>query len=174
MDISHVSEQIALKIAGTRERIFNKYLFENKFNPRPQDTIGPIDKLTLSYAYCGEQDFGLSYPLIRAFGLDDDGKIHRVPKEFVVTDEKSCFADAFVLQYGFFEDYGEMVFGVADAGFTGLWYDNAIIFCVTAEYKHILYNIIDLFGSPMTYMRATDSELSSMGPSLVIQRHKFA
>lgn len=88
MDLSHVSPKTYLLTEDNRTIEFKKYRHDDEKMPAPEECKGVLKGVCLSYAFCGEQDFGIE-PIARQFGAtDQNGTITKIPKELEIIESE--------------------------------------------------------------------------------------
>lgn len=140
MEFSHVSPETYLLTEDDRTIKFKKYRNIGEDKPHPDECKGKIKGVCLSYAFCGEQDFGIR-PLADAFGVKgNNGIINKVPLEIVEADGVRA------IRYGKYASLDDdMVQGAMEAGLIGYWDDANLIICAAPEYGFIIDSIKNMF-----------------------------
>ena len=136
MDSSHVSEEIMFLLEGEETILFSRTSLAKSQKPTEEQLRKDIIGVQLSYAYCGEQDFGID-PMARAFGATPKGVINQIPKDFNVYTQE----DTVVLKYGSTSISPRMFDMAKEAGIVGYWDDANLIICASKEYEAIVKNM---------------------------------
>lgn len=88
MDLSHVSPETYLLTEDDRTITFKKYRHDDEKKPVPEECKGILKGVSLSYASCGEQDFGIE-SMARQFGATDRYRIiTKIPKELEIIESE--------------------------------------------------------------------------------------
>ena len=136
MDPSHVSEEIMFLLDGKETFLFSRTSPEESQKPTEEQLRKDIIGVQLSYAYCGEQDFGIE-PMARVFGATPNGVIHQIPKELNVYTQE----DTIVLKYGSIRISPHMFDMAKRAGIVGYWDYANLVICASMEYEEIIKNV---------------------------------
>lgn len=160
MEINHVSDEFKLRFEGDLSVTFYAPALTPPFNDFENLVERKITGVQLSYAYCGEQDFGIN-PMKDAFGAGSDEIIKKVPAGLTV----DTFEDVSILKYGSTYIPSEMFELVKKVGMAGYWDYNTLIICASKKFEPILLNIID-FIEPNKVQFAF--HLTFAGPNLMI------
>lgn len=140
MDYSHVSPETYLLTEDDRTIEFKKYRYGDENKPSPDECKGKLKGVCLSYACCGEQDFGIK-PMATAFGATGkNGTINKVPLELVEADGVRA------IKFGGYARLDErMIQGAKEAGVIGYWDDSNLIICAASEYGFVIDSIKAMF-----------------------------
>lgn len=140
MDFSHVSPETYLLTEDDRTIEFKLYRYDDGKKPSPEECKGTLKGVCLSYAFCGEQDFGIK-PMATAFGATDkNGTINKVPLELVEADGVRA------IKFGNYVRLDDsMIQGAKGAGIIGYWDDSNLIICAAPEYGFVIDSIKEMF-----------------------------
>ncbi len=138
MDSTHVSEEIMFLLEGNETISFSSSSITPSCKPTEDQIRKKVIGIQLSYAYCGEQDFGID-PMARAFGTNSDGVIQKVPNGLTLDTEN----DVTILKYGRTTLSPRMIAIAKEIGMAGYWDDSNLIICAAKEYETIIENVID-------------------------------
>lgn len=138
MDSTHVSEKIMFLLEGNENISFSNSSLHSSCEPTEEQLRKKVIGIQLSYAHCGEQDFGIA-PMARAFGAGDDGIIKKVPKGLALDTRD----DVTILKYGSTSLSPRMLAIAKEVGMAGYWDDSNLIICSSKKYEPIIENIID-------------------------------
>lgn len=139
MDSTYVSEEIMFLLEGNETISFSNSLLHSSQKPTEEQLRKKIIGIQLSYAFCGEQDFGIE-PMAKAFGASSNGIIKKVPKGFTLRYAN----DVAILKYGSTSLSPRMIEIVKEVGVAGYWDDANLIICASREYESIIEHVIDL------------------------------
>lgn len=138
MDFYHVSDEIMFLLEGDETIRFSRSSLRPSILPTEEQLQKKVLGIQLSYAFCGEQDFGID-PMRRAFGADSDGIIKKVPSDLKL----ETYEDVCVLKYGSTRLAPEMIPHAREVGAAGYWDDANLIICCSKKYEKIIESIID-------------------------------
>ena len=136
MDSSHVSEEIMFLLEGGETISFSRMASSESKKPTVDQIQKSILGVQLSYACCGEQDFGIA-PMAEAFGANSKGVIKKIPRDFRL----HTMNDILVLKYGDTYISPKMFDMAKSAGIVGYWDDANLIICASKEYEAIVRNM---------------------------------
>ena len=142
MDLSHVSPETYLLTEDEITIEFKKYRHDDEKKPVPEECKGILKGVCLSYAFCGEQDFGIE-PMARQFGATGkNGTITKIPKELEIIESEGVKA----IKFGSYAklDSG-MIRATKEAGVIGYWDDANLIICASPEYEFVINSIREMF-----------------------------
>lgn len=142
MDFTHVSPETYLLTEDEKTLTFKLHRYKNDPNPFPRECKGKLKGVCLSYAFCGEQDFGIE-PMARQFGAT--GKtmmVKKIPKDLEIVDSEGVKAIKFG---GYAQLDSNMIHGAKEAGVIGYWDDANLIICASAEYSFVIDSIKAMF-----------------------------
>lgn len=142
MDLSHVSPETYLLTEDDRTIKFKRYRYDDEKMPTPEECKGVLKGVCLSYAFCGEQDFGIE-PMARQFGATGkNGTITKIPKELEIIESEGVKA----IKFGSYAklDSG-MIRATKEAGVIGYWDDANLIICASSEYEFVIKSIREMF-----------------------------
>ena len=142
MDLSHVSPETYLLTEDDRTIKFKRYRYADEKMPTPEECKGVLKGVCLSYAFCGEQDFGIE-PMARQFGATGkNGTITKIPKELEIIESEGVKA----IKFGSYAklDSG-MIRAAKEAGVIGYWDDANLIICASSEYEFVIKSIREMF-----------------------------
>ena len=96
----------------------------------------------LSYAFCGEQDFGIEH-MAKQFGVTGkNGTITKIPKELEIVEFKGVKA----IKFGKYAELDlKVVEATMEAGVIGYWDDANLIICASQEYEFVINAIQNMF-----------------------------
>ena len=150
MKYSHVSPEVILLKEDNKQINFKKYLYEEEKKPTPDDCKDKIKGIMLTYAFCGEQDFGIK-PLEKAFGVDKKGIIKKAPIELIEKDGVRA------IKFGRYIHLNElMIKGAKNSGLIGYWDEENIIICAAPEYGFIIDSIKELIKPNRAWLGLED------------------
>ena len=133
MNVEHLSPIVNLRMSDNRVVEFRRYPKKDFPKPLPKDCQGPITGVCLNYAFCGEQDFGIS-PILQAFGAYDKNMVMaRTPVEIIETKNMKAMV------------FGEDIYltdkvnkATKEAGVIGYWDKSNFAICACDEYGFII------------------------------------
>lgn len=135
MDSYHVSNEIMFLLDGNETVSFSMNSFSKSQKPTEEQMRKDILGVQLSYAACGEQQFGIE-PMAKAFDATPKGVITQIPKDFNVYTEENFI----ILKYGN-DSISPRMFDMAkEFGIVGYWDDANLIICASKEYEEIIKN----------------------------------
>ena len=139
MDQSKLSPEVCFLMQYGQPVVFKRFRRNGEELPSAEQCKGELTGITLTYAFCGEQDDGIR-PLLKAFGaLNDDLLIKREPLEVVELDGYKA------IKYG--EDV-HLDFNVArtakQSGVVGYWDKSNLMICTSPEYGFLIESIKEL------------------------------
>ena len=160
MDSTHVSEKIMFLLEGNETISFSNSSLHSSCKPTKEQLRKKVIGILLSYAYCGDQDFGID-PMARAFGVGSDGIMKKVPKGLTLDTQD----DVTILKYGSTSLSPRMIAIAKEVGISSYWDDSNLIFCSSKKYEPIIENIID-FIQPKKAKFACRTSFE--GPNLMV------
>lgn len=138
MDSTQISEEIMFLLEGNENISFSNSSLRSSCEPTEEQLRKKVIGIQLSYANCGEQDFGVD-PMKKAFGAGGNGIIKKMPKEFVLDKRE----DVVILKYGETSLSPRMIEIAKKAGMAGYWDDSNLIICSSKKYEPIMEHIVD-------------------------------
>lgn len=138
MDKHNISRQIFFLLEGMETISFSTTSLHPSVLPDESQLNMKVTGIQLSYAYCGEQQFGI-VPMARAFGAEPKGFITKVPKELTLTEQ----SDVTIMKFGPAFIAPEMIEITRNVGMTGYWDSSNLIICSSEKYKSIIKNAFD-------------------------------
>lgn len=138
MDSTCVSPEIMFLLEGNETISFSSSSLHSSQKPAEDQLRKKVIGIQLSYAHCGEQDFGIA-PMARAFGVGDDGIIKKVPKGLTLDTRDGVT----ILKYGSTSLSPRMLTIAKEVGMAGYWDDSNLIICSSKRYEPIIESIID-------------------------------
>lgn len=138
MDSTNVSEKIMFLLEGNETISFSNSSLHSSCEPTEEQLRKKVIGIQLSYAFCGEQDFGIA-PMKRAFEAGSDGIINKVPNGLTLDTQD----DVIILKYGSTFLSPRMLAIAKEVGMVGYWDDSNLIICSSKKYEPIIENIID-------------------------------
>lgn len=141
IDSTHLSPVVCLLMEDGREIEFKLYRHDGEINPSSKECKGRIRKIRLSYAFCGEQDFGIE-SLEDNFKVKKNGIITKIPKDLEVITNENVKA----IRYGELARTDPLLERYAkDTGVIGYWDDANLFICASHEYGFVIDEIYKLF-----------------------------
>lgn len=142
MELSHVSPSIYLLTEDDRTIEFRNCRYDDKKMPTPEECKGALKGVCLSYAFCGEQDFGIE-PMAKQFGATGkNGTITKIPKELEIVESEGVKA----MKFGRYAELDSgMIIATKEAGVIGYWDDANLIICASPEYEFVIHSIREMF-----------------------------
>lgn len=142
MDFSHVSPEALLLTEDDRTIVFKKYRYDDEKKPSPDECKGKLKGVCLTYAFCGEQDFGIE-PMARQFGATGSGMtVNKIPKNLEIVEAENVKA----IKFGSYAKLDSvMIKGAMEAGVVGYWDDCNLIICASPEYSFVIDSIKAMF-----------------------------
>lgn len=142
MDLSNVSPETYLFTEDDRTIKFKKYRHNDEKMPTPEECKGVLKGVSLSYAFCGEQDFGID-PMAKQFGATGKNRtITKIPKELEIIESEGVKA----IKFGRYAKLNSrMVRKTMEAGVIGYWDDSSLIICASPEYEFVINSIQEMF-----------------------------
>ena len=132
----YVSDEIMFLLEGNETIRFSRSSLRPSILPTEEQLQKKVLGIQLSYAFCGEQDFGIE-PMRRAFGAGSNGIIKKIPKDFKL----ETYEDVYVLKYGSTILAPEMIPHTREVGAAGYWDDANLIICCSKKYEKLIKNI---------------------------------
>ena len=128
-----LSPRIYLFMKNGRNVVFKRFLRTGEEKPSVESCRGEITGITLAYAFCGEQDYGIR-PLAKAFdALNEKAVMRKVPLEIVSREDYKA------IKYGDDVDLNEnLIRTTKQSGVVGYWDQANIIICAAPEYSFII------------------------------------
>ena len=143
MEMRHVSPELYLLTEDGKMLEFLRKRNEDEKNPTPDECRGPLKGVSLSYAFCGEQDFGIG-PLAKMFGAanESEGIITKIPEELEIIE----FDGVKAIKIGrYVELDSDMVEETKKVGIIGYWDNSQFIICASPEYEFVIDSIREMF-----------------------------
>ena len=142
MDLSHFSPETYLLTEDGRTIKFERYCRNDEKKPTVEECKGALKGVCLSYACCGEQDFGIK-PMAKQFGATEkNGTITNIPKELKIVELQGVKA----IKFGSYAGLdSRIVKATLDAGVIGYWDDANFIICASSEYGFVIDSIHNMF-----------------------------
>ena len=146
MRYDHFSPKVYLLFEDERIVEFQKY---PRVKPSIDECKGKIKGICFSYAFCGEQDFGIA-PLLKAFNAsNEDGIINNVPLEDGIINNVPLKVETVdkvkaLMYYPYGELDREVIKGTKLAGITGYWDKSRLVICAAPEYDFIIDAIMEM------------------------------
>ncbi len=138
MDYTHVSGQFMVRLEDGTSLMFSNSSLTPSCLPTEDQIQKKIIGIQWSYAFCGEQNFGIE-PMEIAFDAKSDRIIKQIPKELTVDTQD----DVSILKYGHTSISPLMLESAKEVGMVGYWDDSNFIICASQKYEPIIENIID-------------------------------
>ena len=136
MRYDHFSPKVYRLFEDERIVEFEKY---PKVKPSIDECKGKIKGICLSYAFCGEQDFGIDR-LLKAFNAsNEDGIINSVPLSVETEDKVKA-----LMYYPYGELDRKVIKGTKLAGLTGYWDKSRLVICASPEYSFVIDSIMEM------------------------------
>ena len=140
MDYSHVSPEVYLRKEDDTTIEFKKNRHDDEKKPSPEECKGKLTGVCLTYACCGEQDFGIKSMATAFDATGSKGRIKKVPLEVVESEGVRA------IKYGRNAQLDEiMMRGAKEAGIIGYWDDANLIICAAPEYGFVIDSIKEMF-----------------------------
>ena len=141
IDFSHLSPVVSLLMEDGTEIKFNLYRADGEVNPSPEECKGNLKGIKLSYAFCGEQDFGIK-PLEEEFKVNKKGIVTKIPKDLKI-DSNSYVKS---IRYGKDSSLDPIISRITrDTGIIGYWDEENLLICASQNYDFIIDKIKKLF-----------------------------
>lgn len=146
MDLSHVSPETYLLTEDNKTITFKKYRHDDEKKPVPEECKGFLKGVCLSYAFCGEQDFGIEH-ILRQFGATGKYRtITKIPKQLEIIESEGITA----IKFGSYAKLDSGMIGATrEAGVIGYWDNANLIICASPEYKFVINSIREMFKPNM-------------------------
>ena len=142
MDLSHLSPEFSLLTKDDKVIEFKQYGYNEKGIPSPKDCEAALKGIRLSYAFCGEQDFGIEEILKRFGAMNKNGIITRIPEGLSITTSGEVKA----IKFGnYIKLDSEMIKRANTHGIIGYWDYESFIICASKEYEFIINSIQEMF-----------------------------
>ena len=139
MNYDLLSPRVSFTMKSGETIVFKRFLRNGEEIPSAEKCKGEIVGISLAYAFCGEQDFGIR-PLAKAFdALNDCMIIKRAPLEIAKADGVKA------IMYG--EDVSlnkNMIRGAKQAGVIAYWDKANLIICARPEYSFVIDSIKEI------------------------------
>lgn len=141
IDFSHLSPVVSLLMEDGTEIKFNLYRADGEVNPSPEECKGNLKGIKLSYAFCGEQDFGIK-PLEEEFKVNKKGIVTKIPKDLKI--DSNSYVKA--IMYGKTSNLDPLTSKIAkDTGVVGYWDEENLLICASQNYGFVIDKIKKLF-----------------------------
>ena len=141
IDSTHLSPVVSLLMEDGREIEFKLYRHDGEINPSSKECKGRIRKIRLSYAFCGEQDFGIK-PLEEKFKVNKKGIVTKIPKDLKI--DSNSYVKA--IMYGKTSNLDPLTSKIAkDTGVVGYWDEENLLICASQNYGFVIDKIKKLF-----------------------------
>ena len=139
MDQSKLSPEVSFLMKNGQPVTFKRFRRNGEKIPSVEECKDILTGITLSYAFCGEQDYGIR-PLAKAFGaLNDEFIIKKVPLEIIKVDGFKA------IKYG--EDVKldfDVIRAAQQAGVVGFWNHANVMICAAPEYAFLIDSINEM------------------------------
>lgn len=142
MEFSHISGEVMFLLGSKETLTFSRMPYKDSSKPTPEQLREDIIGVQLSYAFCGEQDFGIE-PLAKDFGAFPSGFITKIPQDFYVHSD----GDIVVLKHGRLSIDPYMYDIARETGVAGYWDDENLVLCASKEYDSIIASTRNLITS---------------------------
>lgn len=133
MDPSKFSRKITFELVSG-----DKIIFERFNEPTPVITTKQLHEdiasIEFSYAFCGEQDFGIER---LANSFEANPIISKLPDDFIIKKTGSIY----ILSHGIYVSNSEISKMTNKHGFIGYWDDANLVMCASKEYKEIIEKV---------------------------------
>lgn len=141
IDFSHLSPVVSLLMEDGTEIQFDLYRADGEVNPSPEECKRSLKGIKLSYAFCGEQDFGIK-PLEEEFKVNKKGIVTKIPKDLKI-DSNSYVKS---IRYGKDSSLDPIISRITrDTGIIGYWDERNLLICASQNYDFIIDKIKKLF-----------------------------
>ena len=140
MIASHMSPAIHLRMEDGRTVKFKTKFRDEFVKPDPEKCKGKITGVFLSYAFCGEQDFGIE-PLAESFGASEKNDWIMKNTPVSIAEFKGIKAIMAGIDYPF---NAEIIQMVKKAGLMGCWDDESFAIFADSDYSFVIDEIAQL------------------------------
>jgi len=121
---------------------FKMYRNDDEKKPTPEECKGVLKGVFLSYAFCGEQDYGIQ-PMAIQFGATDKNRtITEIPEKLEIIESEGVKA----IKFGSYAKLDSVMIRTAkESGVISYWDKENFIICASSEYKFVIDSIVEIF-----------------------------